>query len=742
MSSKPPHSVGCGYSTVRACMDFETYSEAGYLLNQSTLKWSSLTNAPKRGLSSIGASVYSEHESTEVLSLAYDLNDGNGCHVWHAQLNSEPTKLFDFLSNGGLIEAWNSLFEWYIWNNVCHKRMGWPQLPLHQLRCAMAKSHAYGLPGGLKESGNALCLDIQKDTEGKKLLNKFSKPKNATKNNRNLRISLQDDKEDAQKLFKYNTRDIQAQAAISYVIPDLTGSELDLWKLDQVINTRGVYIDLESLEHFKIIIQEATTKYTQELYDLTDGYVDTVNKIQKIKQWLSDSQGVELDSLDADTVKYSLKNDNLPKDARRVLEIRSILSSASVKKTYAIDRCLSKDNRLRNLFVYCGASRTGRFSGRGAQPQNLPSAGPKVTLCVNKNCNKYYGINNKKSCPWCTKKQTIKQVPWCIDAVEHVLLIISMRHLETLEKFYGDPMLCVSGCLRGLFCAPPGKDLICSDYSAIEAVVLAQISGEQWRIDVFKTHGKIYEMSAASITGIPFDDFLQHKIKTGNHHPLRKKVGKVAELASGYGGGLVAWLRFGADEYFKSDEEIKNAVQKWRKASPMIVNLWYKLEAAAKDAVKYPGSTFSYRDITFLVIDDVLFCGLPSGSKLAYHQPRLVPEQTPWGKDTLKLTYMGENKDINKGRKGWIRISTWGGKITENICQRVARDILKEAMLNIEGDTYQIALHVHDELAAYVDVHKGSIQEFEQIMSTMPQWCADWPIKASGGWRDKRYRKD
>jgi DNA polymerase len=309
----------------------------------------------------------------------------------------------------------------------------------------------------------------------------------------------------------------------------------------------------------------------------------------------------------------------------------------------------------------------------------------------------------------------------------------------------------VSGCLRGLFAAAPGWDLICSDFSAIEAVVLAELAGEEWRQEVFRTHGKIYEMSASKITGIPFEDFAKYKKETGQHHPMRKKVGKVAELASGYGGGLGAWKAFGADE-FMTDDEIRDNVKAWREASPAVKAFWYGLQDAAFMAVQNPGHCYSYQAprtahgqppaIIYGVKDDILYCRLPSGRNLTYHAPRLEPDTDYYGRPTLRLTYMGWNSDYKKGPIGWTRLDTWGGKLTENVVQAVSRDLLAFAMPPLERAGYPIVLHVHDEIVSEIPAGSGDVAEFEKIMSTVPAWAEGWPVKAAGGWRGKRYRKD
>jgi DNA polymerase len=397
---------------------------------------------------------------------------------------------------------------------------------------------------------------------------------------------------------------------------------------------------------------------------------------------------------------------------------------------------VARNGRLTDLFAFCGADRTGRWAGRGPQPQNLPASGPKVICCTG--C----GTVRWKGNPTCRCGATAADpCDWGANAVEAALADIATGNLDWVTQQWGDPVAAVSGCLRGLFTAGPGCDLICSDFSAIEAVVLAELAGETWRHEVFRTHGKIYEMSASKISGVPFEDFIRHKEETKHHHPLRKKVGKVAELASGYGGGLGAWKAFGADE-FMTDDEIQTNVKAWREASPAIKAFWYGLQDAAFRAVQCPGNCYAYRGIAYGVKDDVLYCQLPSGRTLTYHQPRLEPDTTSWGKPTMRLTYMGWNSNYLAGAIGWVRLDTWGGKLTENVVQAVARDILAYAMRGLDAAGYPIVLHVHDEIVAEVLRELGSVEEFEQIMGRMPPWAAGWPVRAAGGWWGLRYRKD
>lgn len=730
--------AGYGYSTEFPDMDFETYSEAGYRWVPELQKWKSVMRStssnPPRGIAAVGAPMYAEHPTCEVLSLAYNLKDGLGHRLWVPGM-PPPTDLFDHIKSGGIIEAWNSAFEFHVWHNVCHKRMGWIELPLQQLRDAAAKSRAFSLPGALAKAAKAIGAENQKITDGTRLLNKFSVPRNPSKNDGRTRIFPMDDLGDASKLYEYNIGDIVAEASTSKKLPDLSEFETTVWLIDQQINNRGVKIDTESLRACGKIVDDVTVLYTAELPVITKGAVNSAGEIKRIVDWMT-TQDIHTKSIDAENIERLLSSE-LPDNVRRVLEIRQIIGSASVKKLDAISRRLTESGRLKDTFMYCGADRTGRWAGRGPQPHNLPNSGPSVSQCPL--CGGYFS-DKLTGCPWCGNTDIVS-ADWGIESVECALKIIKTGHHHLVSKIYGDPIKAVSGCLRGLFCADDGNDLICSDYSAIEAVVLAALAREQWRMDIFRTHGKIYEMSASKITGVPFKEFLEYRKLNGTHHPLRKKIGKVAELASGYQGWVGAWKQFGADKHFNSDDEIKKAIISWRNDSPNIVNFWKDTETAAISAVQYPGKYFSVNGMHFGVLDDVLYIQLLSGRKLCYHAPRVGMETTPWGEQRLKLSYMGANKSL-KGPKGWLRLDTYGGKLVENIVQATARDILAHAVVNLENAKYYIVLHIHDEIVAEIKKDFGSIEEFESIMSLPPAWCADWPIRATGGWRGHRYRKD
>lgn len=741
---------------VVADFDFETYSEAGYYFNFNLRRWKLIPGVPKgtsHGLAAVGAAAYCEHPTSEVLSLAYDLKDGQGPTLWLPG-QAPPQRLFEYLLSGGLIEAHNSGFEYFVWRYICAPRMGWPEFDYFtQLRCSMAKCAAWSIPTALAKAGEFLDVPVQKDAAGTRLLNKFSKPRNPTKKDIRLRILPSEDPE-GPRLYGYNVDDIRAEEGVSLRVPDLNPHELAVWQLDQKINARGVQLDVETVDACTQVINAASEKYVAELQAITGGLVKTASQVAELRTFLGASCGVHLEDLQAETVASALDKGGLNPTAKRLLEIRQTLSASSTAKSFAMQRRANKDGRLRGLFAYCGADRTGRFAGRGPQPQNTPASGPSVDRCDNCGRHQAYGLS---ACCWCgTDGAFLSPREWGFEAARDAAEVIRLGDLYTVEHYFGDAFKTVSGCLRSLYVSADGKDLICSDYSAIEAVVLAQVAGEEWRLEVFRTHGKIYEESASRICGIPFDDFLAHKENTGEHHPMRKKVGKVAELASGFGGWIGAWKAFGADKHIGSDREIKEAILAWRKASPKIVEFWggqvrqrgdlwefdpefYGLEGAAVQAILDPGQPYAHREVRYCMSGDVLYCKLPSGRFIQYHEPRLMQVACRRsGLPVYQITYMGRHATSS----AWVRLDTYGGKLTENYVQAVARDLLVDALLRVEAAGYPVVLHVHDEIVSEVPEGWGSIDEFEKIMSQAPAWAEGWPIKAAGGWRGKNYRKD
>jgi DNA polymerase len=730
------YAAGPGITTVVPAFDVETYSEAGYLWDGTAGKWRSLPGlaATARGLGVVGVRAYVEHPSFELLCLAYDLFDGKGVRVWVPRpaelgLADEPHELLAHVERGGFLEAWNIGFEWHVWNFHCVPKWGWPPLRAEQVRCAMAKARSHALPGKLAESARVQRLVNQKNPDGDRLIKKFSIPRNPTKKDQRLRIRPEEDPDDAERLYGYNEQDVRTEIESSLRTPDLSPMELRFWQVDQAINRRGIQVDMVGVENCIAIVEQAMAKYNAELRAITGGQVESASEVEALRGWLR-GQGVYLNDLTDESVSAWLQpGTSMGDDARRALEIRQALANASVKKLYAF-RAQQHAGRLYELYQYF-AARTGRWTGNGPQPQNL-----------------FKGFFTK------------------VEEVERALEIISARTLELVELEYPNrtALDVVSSCLRGLLIAAPGHDFICSDFSAIEGVVTAALAGEEWRLEVFRTHGKIYEMSVSKITGVPFETILQHRKDTGAHHPLRQTVGKVAELASGFGGWIVAWQRFGADA-FMAEHEIKAAILAWRAESPMIVELWggqsrgrfddarpelYGLEGAMVSAISYPGHCFTYRQISYEVRDDVLYCRVPSGGLITYHAPRLRKSTRPYANAwEVEISYEGWNSNPQAGPIGWQRMDIYGGKATENVVQRVARDLHAEGLDALERAGYPVVIHSHDEPCAEVPKGWGSVEEFERIVTERVrslEWARTpdgqpWPVKMTGGWRGPRYGK-
>lgn len=778
--------AGLGTAEVLADLDMETYSEAGYVWTPEHRtpagalrpSWRPMDGASPgksgTGLFYVGAEVYARHPSTEVLTLSYNLKDGRGTRRWQPG-QPPPRELLDYLTAGGKLESHNAGFERKLWNHVLSARHGWPALDVSQQSCSMAKARAHGLPGALGNLQRVLGGE-QKDPEGARLIDKFSKPRHPTKTDPRLRVLPTDDPVDFAKFCDYCDQDIAAEADASSRVPDLTPEEREWWEIDQRVNDLGVAVDLPAIHAGIAIMEEALARGDAEIQQLTGGQVARVSEGAKLLAWLSDSCGVTVHNLEADTVDAQLAvlgalATPTPGEqmALRALQVRRACASASVKKLYQMRNCVTDEGRLHDLFNY-HAARTGRDTANGAQPQNLPNSGPDVRRCSNPICDRHFRPS-LTTCPWCGESAAATRVQeWSADAAEDCISVIKTSNLDVLEHMFGEPLAALSACLRGMFVAGPGRTFYSSDYSAIEAVVLAMLAGERWRIDLFEAGGKLYEASGARITGDSYEALLEHKQRTGSHHPTRQK-GKVAELALGYGGWLGALAAFGAGEWM-TDEEMKSTIIAWRDANPAIVEFWggqyrgkpwdeprqveyFGLEGAAIQAVLYPGREFSAGQrevqlagrpyltpaITYRVVGDVLYCTLPSGRRIAYHEPRLrTNERDKWGQ-SYALSFMGWNSNPKKGAMGWTRMDLYGGLLCENVCQAVARDVLRDAVVRLWLAGYWTVLRVHDEIVAEVPEGFGSLEEFEQIMGTMPAWATGWPIRATGGWQGRRYRK-
>lgn len=747
MRSGDTYPAGIGVATALPTLDFETYSEAGYRWDAAAAKWCSLEGIrnTERGLGVVGTYNYVQHPTFEVLCLSYNLLDGTGWHFWRPPpdlprwpelsalfpggASAHPKDLLQHVAAGKPIAGWNSGgFEFVVWNEYCVKRWGWPPLTIAQLHDDMAKARAHSLPGKLENTGAVLQLTQQKDKAGGDIMRKLTTPRNPTKANPALRWTPATAAEDFARLYSYNVQDGVAELEASVRIPDLCPREREIWEVDQAINHRGMQIDLKAVGDCIAIVEQATQKYHGQLRELTHHRVETHSDVAGIVEWMR-TRGVHLPGLDEDVVAEQLKLDH-PKDVLQVLKIRQLLGFGSVKKLYALRVQTCADGRLRGQYAYHGAH-TALWNGQGVQVANL----------------------YKPSELWA-------QDP---EGMENALAAISSRCLEYVEAAYGDALECVANCLRSLVVAAPGNRLIASDFTAIQAVVAAGLAGEEWILEVFRTHGKIYEAMASRLTGTPLQVYLDFKKQHGKHHPDRQ-LGKLAALSAFFGAWINGWKRFGAEAY-GDDEWLKQTILKTRDGMPAIVELWggqtrnkfrwneqpelYGLEGAAISAVLDPGTCYAYRSVRFCMHNDVLYCQPPgNGAPLVYHEPRLEPSRReyarPW---ELELTYMGWNSNATKGKPGWQRMKLYGGLLTQNADANVARQFQADGLVRCErSGIYLPVMHTHDEIVTEVADGRGSKEEYLTLINVPRAGCYDdqgrpWPIKAPSADETHRYGK-
>ena len=817
---RPPLTTpaGLSHATTTPDCDFETYSEAGFVWNgERWLPPEGVKDRKNAGLGAVGAANYSAHESFEILTFSYDLKDGLPKRRWLPHM-PPPVDLFAYVATGGPLEAWNVGFERWVWEHYCTPRLGWPVVAPHQWRCAMAKARAHALPGSLDNAGKVLQLPVLKDDDGKRLIQLFSIPKDPSKHDPRKRIvpawnevdavyngallavhrlvgepkagerrratiirkadeDARTEAEDAARLLDYNETDIVVEAEASSRIPDLSPTELRYWQDDQEINRRGIQIDLESVENCIAVLNTALARFTEEFAELTGG--GKPSEVAATIAWLH-GRGVHMDALDEEAVTEALKTPGLDATTRRVLEIRAAAASASVKKVFALRNHATRQGRVHDLYAFHGA-RTGRPTSHGPQAANLPKAGPNVYRCVS--CQAWHG-SHTMACPWCgvfTMRGPKDAKEWNPDVVEYALRALATRSFDVVQSTFGDVLLTIAGVLRGLFISRLGYDLVSSDYTAIEGVVVACLAGEQWRVDAYANDSPMYLLSAERMFGVTVAEMQEYARVNGHHHELRQK-GKGGELGLGFGGWINALRQFGVDG---ADADLTDTVLKWRAASPALVWFWggqtqgvadecrsnagmtplgrdrygrpsvdrwsrvpemFGLEGAAVSAVQQPGQWFPVARldgtdsrIAYYCRDDVLYCRVPSGGLITYHRPRLQRSDKEWR--GLSLSFEGWNTNPKSGPPGWIRMNTYSGKLCENVVQKTARDIQMSGIAREHDAGYPIVMHTYDEVVAEVPEGFGSVPDLERLMTAIDPWAEGWPIKAAGGWRAKRYRK-
>lgn len=640
-----------------------------------------------------GAQKYIQSPDFEILLFAYSLDGGDVHIIDLAQGELLPQWLASALSDPQYIKhAYNASFEW----GCLSKFMG--TLPIDQWRCTMFHGLYCGYTAGLDATGKALGLpaDKQKLSTGKALIRYFCVPCAPTKTNGGRTRNYPRHDPAKWALFKeYCIGDVTTEMEILHRLENFpVPPELEKqWQTDVLINARGVAVDMDMVRGALWIGETTRDQLTEEAVTLSG--LDNPNSVKQLMQWLEEELDEELTDLRKDTVSRLL-NGNLTNDtARRMLEIRQELGKTSTKKYNAIEAAVCADGRVRGLLQFYGANRTGRWAGRLVQVQNLP-------------------------------RTYVEPLPLARDLVKR-------RETASLRALFGSVPDTLSQLIRTSFVAQPGNALVDADFSAIEARVISWLAGESWRLDVFRTHGKIYEASASQMFGVPLE-----RIKKGNPEYALRQKGKVAELALGYQGSTGALIKMGALDMGLTEAELPDIVNRWRDANKRIRDLWYSMEAAAVQVIQ-TGQPVGLRSLVLArEMDagndlDFLTIRLPSGRKLYYAHPSLGQNQ--WGKPSI--TYMGMDQTTKK----WKLIETYGGKLVENCVQAIARDCLAEAIERLEVANYPVVFHVHDEVVVECAAERASLDDIAAIMGQPVSWAPDLPLGADG-WVGAFYKKD
>ena len=640
-----------------------------------------------------GAQRYIASPNFEILLFGFSFDGSPVTVVDFAQGETLPKWVQEALLDPICIKkAWNAPFEW----GCLSKYIGKP-LPPEQWRCSMFHSLYAGYPASLDAAGRALGLeeDKRKLYTGKALIRYFCVPCAPTKTN-GMRTRNYPHHDPAKwKLFKeYCGRDVVTEMTIdtrlsNIAIPEFVQKE---WETDLIINSRGVAVDMNMVSGALEI--GATVKNNLMTEAVQISKLDNPNSIKQLSSWLEEETGEEIASLNKDTVSRMLAKEDNSAEVTRMLEIRQELGKTSTKKYDAIETAVCPDGRVRGLLQFYGANRTGRWAGRLVQVQNLPRT--------------------------------------YTEPLELAREVVKKRSVGALKCIYGSVSDTLSQLIRTAFIAPQGKVLIDADFSAIEARVISWLAKEEWRLDVFRTHGKIYEASASQMFGVPFE-----LISKGNPEYALRQKGKVAELALGYQGSSGALIAMDALDMGIPEEDLPDIVKRWREANKRIRDLWYAMDAAAVQVISQGGSVAVNNILLSREYDadlgvDFLTVRLPSGRKLYYNSPGLGVNQ--WGNPSI--TYMGIN-DKNK----WARIETYGGKLVENCVQAIARDCLAQAIEHLEENGYKVIFHIHDEVVIESDAETASLDDVVEIMSRPIPWAPDLPLGADG-WIGTFFKKD
>lgn len=645
-------------------------------------------------LGKCGLHKYAQSPDFAVLLFGYSLDGGPVEVIDLTGGDKLPEWLAAALTDDGYRKhAYNAAFEWY-----CLSRYLGRELPVSRWRDTMLHGLYLGYPAGLAALGKVLGLadDKRKMAAGKSLIQYFCVPDKA--GNRRL---PRDDPDKWALFTEYNRQDVVTEMEIGrrlapFPVPDFVQKQ---WETDLLINARGVALDRELIDGALWIDRQVKGRLTEEARQLT-GLMNPGSRAQLLS-WLQSElpEGQSPEDLKKDTVAGLLAAGVGNEKASRVLELRQQLGKTSTSKYEAMERAMGEDGRARGLLQFYGANRTGRWAGRLIQVQNLP-------------------------------RTYLSPVPLARELVKG-------RREETLRLLYGNVPDALSQLIRTALVPGPGKIFADADFSAIEARVVAWLAGEEWVLEVFRSHGKIYEATASQMFGVPLD-----RIRKGNPEYALRQKGKVATLALGFGGNAGALVNMGALKMGLAEEELPEIVRRWREANPNICRYWKKVEGAALATLR-TGRPNAAGRVQFSLqgsADGQVFltAALPSGRSLYYAHPGIGA-----GKFGEAVTYWG----VSQSKRRWELLDTWGGKLTENIVQATARDILAEAVERLEAAGYPVVFHIHDEVVVEAEdlgdaeSNGAQLRDIARIMGAPVSWAPDLPLKAEG-WTDYYFKKD
>lgn len=696
-----------------------------------------------------GAYEYSRHPSTRALCLAIGFN-GKTKILTFEEVQKRFVELPESLRiwwnrciqfDNIIFAAHNAYFEQCIYQNVLVRRLGWPPIPIHKWRCTAAKAAAMAIPRNLGDAGAVMKTATQKDYEGYKVMMKLCKPtaawakwkkKNGEGPEPEKFWTPKTAPEDFRALYKYCKIDVQSEVLLDEALPDLTPFEQKVWFLDQKMNLRGIQVDLDLVNKVSGIMEKESKTMAKELDTLTMGLVGSGNARNAILEFLQ-LEGLELPDLRAKTVQDYIENGKVSGDAKKILEIRKALSKASTAKYKMFLLRAGRDGRARDFLLYCGAQRTGRWAGKGLQPQNFPR-----------------GV---------------------IKNIYEAIARIKKESAEDLKLLYGENLMPLfSSVLRGVFTASPGHEMFVQDYNAIECRVAWWLAGHQKGLELFRKGVDPYWEMAKEIYGLPAG--LIYNGDDEKHAEMRQ-VGKAAVLGCGYQMGPKKFVSAAWDVYrAKVDADMaKIAVQTYRKIHFPVTEIWDSYQNAAIQATKNPGDIYEVGKVKFYREGRFLFIELPSGRRLSYCDPEINMGKT-WvmekGKDRIyasnieagKMAHKDGYKVVNEfqserlsyfeinqlAKKSdtiipkWAKETTYGGKIFENVVQSVSRDILAESIVRVEKMGFNVLMHSHDELVSEAPKGKFTSGAYRKTMEQLPKWAKGLPLKA-GGWVGPRYKK-